>query len=183
VTLRSDALRVLQSWSAPPGDQDALRLSFAEHLERHEDGMWRSCAPAHITASALVMDPDGSRVLLTLHAKIGRWLQTGGHCEPGDLSLGGAALREATEESGIDGLELSAYPVAVDRHEVSCGGPGTRFDHLDVQYVAVAPPGAVERRSEESADLRWFGVDDLPEPTDPALRRLVERARRTVPTP
>ena len=42
-------------------------------------------------------------MLLTLHRKVGRWLQLGGHCEPADTTLAGAALREATEESGLPG--------------------------------------------------------------------------------
>ena len=42
-----------------------------------------SCVPAHLTASAMVLDHAGERVLLTLHRKGGFWGQLGGHCEPG----------------------------------------------------------------------------------------------------
>ena len=42
-------------------------------------------------------------MLLTLHAKAGQWFQLGGHCEPGDATLAGAATREAAEESGSPG--------------------------------------------------------------------------------
>ena len=45
------------------------------------------------------------------------WLQMGGHCEPEDATLAAAALREATEESGIAGLTLlPGGPVRLDRH-------------------------------------------------------------------
>lgn len=174
--LHADALRALRAWSPPDADQTGLREEFLTHLAAQPEGLWRSCTPAHMTASALVVDAQAGRVLLTLHPKVGRWLQTGGHCEATDLTLAGAALREAAEESGVDGLRLSSSPVALDRHEVPCGGPGTRYLHLDVQYVAWASAGCVERRSKESLDLRWFPIDALPTPTDPALARLVERA-------
>jgi 8-oxo-dGTP pyrophosphatase MutT (NUDIX family) len=94
------------------------------------------------------------------------------HCEVGDTTLADVALREATEESGIDELRLLPRPVALDRHPAPCGAES----HLDVQYVAVAPRDAVAEASEESLDLCWFPVDALPEPTDHALRRLLARA-------
>lgn len=173
--LYGDAVRVLSSWRAPDSGQDGLRQEFLRHLERHPaDGLWRECADAHITASTAVLDASGTRVLLTLHSKVKAWLQLGGHCEPGDVALAGAALREATEESGIPGLRLIPGPVQLDRHEVPCHPRGTW--HLDVQYVAVAPEGARHAISDESDDLRWFPVDDLPESADAAVRRLVARA-------
>lgn len=174
--LHADAIRVLTAWDAPDGEQDGLRTGFLDHLAAHADGVWRECAPGHITASTAVLDASGSRVLLTLHSKLKAWLQLGGHCEPADATLHGAAAREAAEESGIEGLWLAPEPVAVDRHRVPCH-PGGSY-HLDVQYVAIAPPGAQPRISEESDDLRWFGVTALPAGADPALCRLVTRAVR-----
>ncbi|MDX6738845.1 NUDIX hydrolase [Actinocorallia sp. A-T 12471] len=172
--LHADAVRVLSAWRAPEPAQDALRADFLGHLSRYPDGMWRACAPGHLTASTLVLSADRSRVLLTLHAKLKMWLQMGGHCEGDDATLAAAALREATEESGIGGLALSAAPVQLDRHSVPCH-PGGSW-HLDVQYLAVAPEGARHEISAESDDLRWFPVDELPAVTDAALRSLVARA-------
>jgi 8-oxo-dGTP pyrophosphatase MutT (NUDIX family) len=167
--LHGDAMRVLSGWTAPDHRQDGLRREFLAHLKAHKNGMWRACVAGHLTASALVLDPAGRRALLTLHPKAKLWLQLGGHCEPRDTTLAGAAVREATEESGIDGLRLLPGPVGLDRHRVWCHGGSY---HLDVQYAAVAPPNAQERVSEESTDLRWFDLDALPDPADDALRRL-----------
>ncbi|MDH6112701.1 8-oxo-dGTP pyrophosphatase MutT (NUDIX family) [Kitasatospora sp. MAP12-15] len=182
--IHADAVRALRDWTAADAEQEQLRRDYLAHLADHQDGLWRSCLPAHITASAVVVDPTAGRVLLTLHPKVGIWLQMGGHCEPGDTTLAAAALREATEESGIAGLSLLESgglpcPVKLDRHQVRCTGKDKPENtHLDVQYVAVAPPGAQELISEESLDLRWFDYDSLPELTDDSVRVLVALARK-----
>jgi 8-oxo-dGTP pyrophosphatase MutT (NUDIX family) len=172
--LHDDAVRVLTGWRPYDDGQDALRQEFLAHLTSHEDGMWRECVPGHLTASAAVLDSSGERVLLTLHPKAKMWLQLGGHCERGDTSLAGAALREAEEESGIEGLRLLPGPLRVDRHRVWCHGGSY---HLDVQYAVIAPSGARERISDESDDLRWFALDAIPDPADDVLRRLATVSR------
>ncbi|WP_448332627.1 NUDIX hydrolase [Streptomyces sp. DSM 41534] len=170
--LHHDAARVLTEWPAPDAAQDRLRLLYGDHLAAYPDGMWKACGDGHITASALVVDPERERVLLTLHRKLRMWLQMGGHCEPGDTTLAGAALREATEESGIEGLTLLPDgPVRLDRHHTPCAW------HLDVQYAVVAPRGAVTAISDESLDLRWFGYDEVADVADESVRLLVTRTR------
>jgi 8-oxo-dGTP pyrophosphatase MutT (NUDIX family) len=174
-TLRDGARAALTGWTAPTPAEESLRREFLEHLHAHDDAMWRSCAPGHLTATTAVLSHDATKVLLTLHPKAEMWLPMGGHCEISDISLEEAALREATEESGIPGLRLLSGPLALDRHQVWCHPPHSW--HLDVEYGAVAPPGAEFVISEESLELRWVSIDDIPEPTDEATRRLARRAQ------
>jgi len=172
-SLHADALTVLTGWAAPDERQALLRGLYVDHLHANPHGLSRSCRPDHITASTLVVSADQASVLLTLHAKARRWFQLGGHVEEDDATLAGAALREAAEESGLEGLVLDPVPVHLDAHDVPfCGGAGAR--HLDVRFLAVAPDGARHVVSDESADLRWWPVDALPG-DEPSLRELVDR--------
>jgi 8-oxo-dGTP pyrophosphatase MutT (NUDIX family) len=178
------ASATLRGWHPPDPAQSALREAFLGFLAaRPADGCLRSCEPGHLTASVIVFDATGSQVLLTLHRRVGRWIQLGGHCEPGDETLAGAALREAREESGIPGLDLHPEPLHLDVHPITCSlGRPTR--HFDVRFVARAPSGARPVISAESADLRWWPAAALPSDTDtiPALVRL-GRARLHAASP
>lgn len=176
MTLHHDALRTLTSWTPPDPQQARLRDRYVAHLRAHPDGLTRACYPDHLTASTLVLSGDGRRVLLTLHAKAGRWFQFGGHCEDGDTHLAAAALREATEESGIPTLVLDPTPVQLSEHEVPFCDPRGDVHHLDVRYLAVAPEDADHAVSDESLDVRWFAADDLPEPELAPLVALAQSA-------
>jgi 8-oxo-dGTP pyrophosphatase MutT (NUDIX family) len=171
--LHADALALLEAWAPPSPEQQQLRKEYVDHLRAHPDGLLRSCRPDHLTASTLVLSADGGSVLLTLHAKAGRWFQLGGHTDAGDPTLAAAAQREAVEESGIAGLHVDPQPIHLDRHDVPfCGGrPGTR--HLDVRFLAVAPDDARHAVSDESLDVRWWPVDRLPT-DEPSLLELVD---------
>ena len=175
--LHADALSTLRDWTAPDADQLRLLERYVAHLEAHPDGLQRSCRPDHLTASTLVLSSDHRQVLLTLHAKAGRWFQFGGHCEPGDHRLVDAATREAREESGLASLLLDPVPVQLSEHEVPfCGAGDARVvHHLDVRFLAIAAPDAAPVTSDESLDVRWWPADDLPDP-DPDLLDLVRLA-------
>ena len=170
--LQDDALATLGTWRSDDARQEALRERIVAHLEAHPDGLERSCPGAHVTAGVLVLSSDHRHVLLTLHAKARRWFHLGGHCEPRDRTLGAAALREGVEESGVPDLVLVPGPLHLDAHVVGFCGEHERVTHLDVRFLALAPAGAVPEVSEESLDVRWWPVGDLPTEAD-ELRELV----------
>ena len=147
--VHSDAVAVLTRWTPAEEGQRALRHGFLAFLDARPDACARSCVPGHLTASALVLSRDGRRVLLTLHPKVGRWVQLGGHCEDEDTGLVAAALREAGEESGIDGLVIEPEPLHLDVHPITCSlGVPTR--HLDVRFLVRT---VVRKGSREVAQL------------------------------
>jgi 8-oxo-dGTP pyrophosphatase MutT (NUDIX family) len=150
---------------------------YAGHLAEHPDGVWRSCFPAHLTAGALVLSHDRRQVLLNLHRKARRWFHFGGHLEPTDTTLAGAALREAGEESGLEGLMVEAEPLHLSRHTVGFCDPRGPVEHLDVRFLALLGSETEPTVSEESLDVRWWPVDRLP--TDaPDMVELLDLALR-----
>ena len=172
--LHADATRSLREWEPAQRSQETLKHAFLTLLDARPDACLRACEPGHLTASAVLLDAAAERVLLTLHPRVGKWLQVGGHCEPEDSSLAGAALREATEESGMDGLVVDPVPVHVEVHPITCSlGVPTR--HFDVRYVVRAPAGAQPVCSAESLDLRWWPLDELP--PESGLDSMVAAAR------
>jgi 8-oxo-dGTP pyrophosphatase MutT (NUDIX family) len=160
--------------AAPRRDRERILSLLADHGAALAD---RRTAPGHLTGSALVVDAALSRVLLLLHAKLGRWLQPGGHAD-GDHELAGVALREASEETGIEGLSVLVPAVDVDIHTVDHGDALGEHLHLDVRFVVVAPDGAVEHGNHESLALRWVAPDEVGALChDDGIVRLVAAAR------
>lgn len=177
--LHADAVATITEMTTHAEDaspaQRAMQQAFLGFLAARPDATSRTCVAGHITASAVVIDPSTRSVLLTLHPRVGLWLQVGGHCEPGDKSLLDAAAREAREETGIGSLSIDPVPLALDVHPITCSlGVPTR--HFDVQFLALAPPGAQAVISDESLDLRWFPWHRLPENSAPELPWLLGQA-------
>lgn len=177
MSVHASAVTLLTTWQTPDPGQNALRHAVLAYLLARPDSCERTCVPGHVTASTLVVSEAGDQVLLTLHPRLGRWVQLGGHCEDVDENITAAALREATEESGIDDLRLDGELAAVHVHPVTCSlGVPTR--HLDLQFIATAPSNADFVISDESLDLRWWPIDDLPSDLDPGLQTLAAAALR-----
>ena len=168
-SLHASATELLTQWEPGTGADHSLREAILAFLGSAPRGCLREHAPGHITASAIVLSHDRRDILLTLHPRVGRWIQLGGHCEPDDKTVQDAALREAVEESGIADLILTPGLYGAQAHPITCSlGVPTR--HLDLLFEVVAPPGAVPVRSSESTDLRWWPVDGLPAGADVLLR-------------
>jgi 8-oxo-dGTP pyrophosphatase MutT (NUDIX family) len=147
----------------------------------------RRFEPGHLTASAFIVDQAIERVLLVHHARLDRWLQPGGHGEPGEDDPLAVALREAREETGIEGLvphPRAPRPFDIDIHHI----PGrTRpdpresepaHDHLDIRFLLVAPKGARPLASAESKAIAWLPLAEVgDDATDPGLGRAFRKVR------
>ncbi len=160
--LLDDAFSVLTAWPA----EDPMRQPFLDLLAGYPDH-------GHLTASALIVHPDLTRVLLCLHGRLRKWVQVGGHTEAGDKTLLEAALREAHEESGLDDLLAHPTPIDLDIHPVHC-----RFGeslHYDVRFAVLAASDQFTV-SDESQELGWFLPGQLPAPLASATEKLIPLA-------
>jgi len=159
--------------------EEECRSRMLSLLAARTDCFDRTCFdPGHFTASALVVSAEGGRVLLHHHAFLDRWLQFGGHCD-GDGDLVRVALREAHEESGIEGLVVaSRRPFDLDIHPIPANPKRGEPPHLhfDVRFMLIAPEQARERASAESHALAWFTAEEARVVTsEPSMLRLFEK--------
>ncbi len=175
-SLHEDAVAVLTAWSAPDRTQSLLQERFLAHLAAQRGALSRECFPDHLTAGVLVVDEAGDQVLLNLHRKARRWFAFGGHCEPTDLTLAGAAQREGLEESGLATIEMDPIPVDLDLHAVEFCDPRGLVHHLDVRFTARASRTAQHATSQESLAVRWWPVDALPQELEAEMRLLISRS-------
>ncbi len=167
-----DALTLFAS-AYPAQEAEALRIrgfvaSTADCFERRH-------AAGHITGSAFLLNPAGDKVLLCLHKKLQKWLQLGGHSD-GDPHTLQVALREASEESGIEGiLPMSPKIFDVDVHLIPARGCEPAHYHYDIRYLLQAPHEDFTC-SEESEQLAWLKLCEIGSAFEASLQRMSQRA-------
>jgi 8-oxo-dGTP pyrophosphatase MutT (NUDIX family) len=164
---RPDLIRHLDRYAARHGDEAPTVGRIRALLTDRRDCFDRGCfAPGHITASAWIVSRERRSVLLTHHRKLDRWLQLGGHTD-GDADVLSAALREASEESGLE--DFVALPrvggpeiLDVDVHEIPARGSEPRHEHHDIRFLLETSERVPLRRQEsESKGMGWFRLEEL----------------------
>ena len=149
-----------------PSEEQAIASLFIEFIKAHENCFARECQPGHLTGSALVVSPKFDRVLLTLHKKLNKWLQLGGHAD-GITDMLEVTKTEVLEESGLQRFEFiklqsnssKILPFDLDRHLIPARPNEPAHFHYDLRFLVVADDLQKIVISNESQDLKWF---DLP---------------------
>lgn len=125
----------------------------------------RENTAAHMTASAWVVSPDRTKVLMAYHNLYDSWAWLGGHAD-GEEDLLQVALREVREESGIHDVRpvsediFSLEALCVDGH-VKKGSYVSSHIHLNVTYLLEADPSQeLHHKVDENKAAAWFGLEE-----------------------
>lgn len=142
-----------------PSESDVILLE--RFVRRQPSCFERDCFDdGHITGSAWLVDKSGSRVLLTHHRKLGKWLQLGGHSD-GDNDPLAVAHREAEEESGLSARPVAQTILDVDIHTIPSRGRDPEHLHYDLRFALEVVGSERFHVSDESLDLEWIDIDDV----------------------
>ena len=152
----------------PFNEQEARdKAQMLTFLRSGAELLTRENPVAHLTASAWVVSPDRSRVIMVYHNLYHSWSWMGGHAD-GDADLLRVAKKEVMEECGLSAITVvspeifSLEVLCVDGHEKK----GTYLSshlHLNVTYLFEADPAEILRiKPDENSGVDWVKVEDIP---------------------
>lgn len=176
---QSKLIEDLEVYLGKHPEEKEIVEQFIDFVQRNVDCFSRELEEGHITGSAWVLDETSAFSLLTHHAKLEKWLQVGGHCE-GETRVQDAALREATEESGLKDLEFVSTEIFdIDRHTFPEKKGFPAHYHYDVRFLLRTKDKSGIAISEESQDLQWFISSAISNVTDEeSVLRMVRKTRK-----
>ncbi len=136
--------------------------------------------PGHITASAVVWSPGMQQFLLVFHQRLGRWLQPGGHVEPGDVNPWHTAQRETMEETGVEAIPGNEpLLIGVDVHDIPPAKDEPAHQHFDLAFLFQAREPRMP--SQGALHSAWCKIADFEKfELDLSIRRHIERATRHI---
>jgi len=170
---QSKLLELLGNYRPECGLQLQLKARYAAFIEANSDCCERRLVCGHLTGSAWLVSLDGTRAVLMHHRKLNRWLQPGGHAD-GDADMARVALREAEEETGLTGLDVSPEIFDLDCHEIAARGNEPAHWHYDMRFVVRAGANETLVQNAESLALVWRDIARMPgsEDLDESIQRM-----------
>lgn len=166
---------------AGPREEEAIKhvRTFVEAADAPLD---RFNEAGHVVASGLVASRTLDRVVLLHHRGLDRWLQCGGHAEPGETRPRKVARRETLEETGFEHVDehpLWEGLLDVDVHKIPATSRMPAHLHMDLRFLFQGDPEQVPRPPEgEAHEARWFPLDEARRSLalDEGLQRLLWKA-------
>ena len=163
--MRNELIRELEEYRPFNEQEEKDRKAILAALRKEEDIFLRTNLTAHMTASAWVVNPKRNRILMAYHRIYDSWSWLGGHAD-GEEDLRKVALKEVSEESGIQSVKLifpkilSLEMLTVDGHEKN-GSYVPSHLHLNITYAIEADDGEkLHIREAEHKGAAWFEPEE-----------------------
>lgn len=158
---RQDILNQLESYNPEYPEEKEFRVRFLKFIRNHADCFERSLQIGHLTGSAWIINSSGNRFLLTHHYKLDKWLQLGGHAD-GETNIRHVAMKEAKEESGLQGIELVSPAIFdIDIHTIPARKNEPEHLHYDIRYLFTADDQETLITNRESNELAWLTAQEI----------------------
>lgn len=162
---RTRVLNLLKDYQPDNSQEIVFKERMMDFIERYTECFERSLLIGHVTASALLINKEGTHCLLMHHAKLNQWFQLGGHCD-GDSDVARVALREAQEESGINNITLAMPGIFdIDIHTIPANSKEPEHDHYDIRFLLKVTSDENIIQNSESKELRWIANADSQMPS------------------
>jgi 8-oxo-dGTP pyrophosphatase MutT (NUDIX family) len=158
-----------------PAEKDCIE-KFCDFVRLNENCFDRNLAEGHLTGSAWIVSADRKRVLLTLHKKLNKWVQPGGHADM-ETDLLTVAFREACEETGLGGITVVDPAIFdLDIHVIPARGNCAEHSHYDVRFAFSVTGDEKFVVSDESHELRWISIAEISLLTnDESIQRMADK--------
>ena len=177
---RKPFLDLLDAYHPEDSDEIIFKEEFLSFVETYENCFDRSLSIGHITGSAWIVNYSCSKVLLTHHKKLDRWLQLGGHAD-GDANIIRVATKEAQEESGLTSLSLVSTDIFdLDIHKIPARSAEPEHLHYDIRFLFEANDSESLHVSSESKNLEWVSLDALSSYTqhNTSITRMAKKCKK-----
>lgn len=156
--------------------EETERRLMLRYMDTFPDLLTRENEMAHFTASCWIVNPARTHALMAFHNLYQSWAWLGGHAD-GEAELLRVALREANEESGIEGARalsdgiFSLEILGVDGH-VKRGRYVAAHLHLNCTYLLEADDRLpIRSKADENSAVRWIPLDEVErEVREPEMR-------------
>jgi 8-oxo-dGTP pyrophosphatase MutT (NUDIX family) len=171
---RSQLIEALQQHSAFDVHEAIMLQQMIDFVQKTPGAYHRENLEGHLTASGWIVNADLSKVLLLHHAKLGKWLQPGGHAD-GNKNLIEVVRAELQEETGITGF-ANPQLFDIDIHTIPARGDVPQHLHYDVRFLVQIDEAQSIQRNEESNELAWFPVQAVMAlNNESSISRMVQR--------
>ena len=178
---RRELLNLLDRHRSRFMDEAAYINQTRAFVEAHTDCFHSGLWPAHVTGSAWAVNPPRTHALLLHHRKHDQWFQPGGHAD-GDADILRVALRETSEETGLDATHIRLIDDGVfdvDVHTIPASHRGPRHTHYDIRFLVEMDDDIAIPGNDESHDVLWVALADVPRfNNNRSTMRMVQKTRQ-----